>query len=121
MRCEDAAGAGGREMSRDAAVRPERAISEVLVQIARGQQPCVPTVLRGDSAGLLHAQHHIRLASLAHVLLRETEPVLARRLRSDHERAITLHPYTTVMLREIAEPVTDSPWVVFKGPVLSEL
>lgn len=108
-------------MSRDAAVRPERAISEVLVQIARGQQPCVPTVLRGDSAGLLHALRHHRLAPLAHVLLRDTEPVLARRLRSDRDRAITVHLYATEMLREFADLVTDIPWVVFKGPVLSEL
>ena len=108
-------------MNRDAAVWPERAISEVLVQIARGQQVCVPATLRGDPAGLLHALRYHRLAPLAHVLLRDTEPVLARRLKSDRDRAITVHLCATEVLRQFADLTADIPWVVFKGPALSEL
>src|SRR5699024_7504388 len=72
-------------------------------------------------AGLLHALRYHRLAPLAHVLLRDTEPVLARRLKSDRDRAITVHLCATEVLRQFADLTADIPWVVFKGPALSEL
>lgn len=108
-------------MSRDATVRPERQISRALVGIARGQRVCVPATLRGDPAGLLHALRYHRLAPLAHVLLRETEPIVARRLKSDRDSALTVHLCATEMLRQFAGLAADIPWVVFKGPALSEL
>src|SRR5699024_11250654 len=81
----------------------------------------VPATLRCDPGGPLRALRYPRLAPLAHVLLRDTEPVLARRLKSDRDRAITVHLCATEMLRQFADLTADIPWVVFKGPVLSEL
>src|SRR5699024_9176096 len=87
-----------------------------LVAICRGTAVCVPD----DDAVVTAARHH-RIAPLAHVRLREAAPAAARTLQADRDAAKSLHIRSSMLLAHVDEVLGDIPWVVFKGPVLSEL
>ena len=99
----------------------QRALSRALVAIARGEPPSIPAALRAAPAVFVDAARYHRLAPLAHVLLRESEPGLAELLQEDRERAKALHLHATTLLGHLGDLLDGVAWVVFKGPVLSEL
>ena len=89
--------------------------------IARGEPPSVPPGLRAEPAAFAAAVRYHRLAPLAHVLLRDGEPNLAEELRPDRDQARAMHLHATTLLGHLGELLDGVGWVVFKGPVLSEL
>lgn len=103
------------------AIPAEQALSRSLVAIARGERPSIPPGLRADPEVFAAAVRYHRLAPLAHVLLRDGEPDLAEVLRPDRDQARAMHLHATTLLGHLGELLDGVGWVVFKGPVLSEL
>lgn len=101
--------------------RHRRAISAALVAIAQGREPVLPPQTREAPEEFVEAVRYHRLGPLAHVLCRSVAPDVAQLLRPDRDRAIAMHVYATEVVRQFGGLLEDIPWVVFKGPVLSEL
>lgn len=97
------------------------AVSRVLVAVARGEAPVLDASVRADPTELVDALRYHRLAPLAHTLLRDAGDGLAEVLRPDRDAAVALHLHATTLLGHVGEILDGVPWVVFKGPVLSEL
>ncbi|WP_147918527.1 nucleotidyltransferase family protein [Ruania zhangjianzhongii] len=89
--------------------------------IARGERPSITPALRADPAAFAGAARYHRLAPLAHVLLRDGEPDLAQAVQRDRDQARALHLHATTLLGHLGDLLDGVGWVVFKGPVLSEL
>ncbi|HLV04718.1 MAG TPA: nucleotidyltransferase family protein [Actinomycetaceae bacterium] len=100
--------------------RLHRAVSDTLVTIARGAVPELDPAVRAAPDALVAALRHHRLAPLAHVLLRDSEPGLAALLAEDRDRAMAMHLHVTTLLGHLGALFDPVPWVVLKGPVLSE-
>lgn len=99
--------------------RTEREVSDLLVAVCRDDRvTSVPSVA---PAAIVDAARHHRISPLAHVRLREAAPALAEELRPDREQAKSIHIRTSMLLGQVGQLLADVPWVVFKGPVLSEL
>jgi len=96
-----------------------RAVDEVSVDVCRGRRPDVPD-LPGIEDEIVRAVRFHRIAPLAHVALRDVRPDVAALLREDRDRALVHHVRVTTTLAAISSTLTDLPWLVFKGPVLSE-
>ena len=104
-------------MKQRTAGRTRREVAEVLEAVCRGEvldAPAAPPQAVADAA-----RHH-RIAPLAHVRLRQAAPATAELLREDRDRAKGLHIRASMLLSQVAQILEDIPWVVFKGPVLSE-
>lgn len=98
-----------------------RSLSRALVSIARGEVPTIDPAVRADPEGFVDALRYHRLAPLAHTLLRDSGDELAELIRSDRDATVALHIHVTTLLGHLGELLDGVPWVVFKGPVLSEL
>ncbi|UFU02402.1 nucleotidyltransferase family protein [Ruania suaedae] len=103
------------------ASRQQHAISHSLVSIARGETPALAREVAADPEEFLGAVRFHRLAPLAHVLLRDSQPALGHLLRPDRDRAAAMHLHVTTLLGHVGDLLDGVPWAVFKGPVLSEL
>ena len=99
----------------------QQALSRSLVAIARGERPTITPALRANPAAFADAVRYHRLAPLAHVLLRDSEPELAGIVQADRDRARAMHLHVTTLLEHLGGLLDGVGWVVFKGPVLSEL
>lgn len=112
----------GATLTRSDASRQRRgAVSHALVTVARGEVPALDATIRANPAELIDAVRFHRLAPLAHVLLREAAPSVAESLAHDRDRALGLHLHITTLVGHLGDLLRDVPWVVFKGPVLSEI
>lgn len=116
-----AAGTGGRTLSLKAAARGSRSVSRALVSVACGETPEIDAAVRADPTELVTALRYHRLAPLAHTLLRDGGDELAELVRMDRDAVVALHLHATTLLGHLGDLLDDVPWVVFKGPVLSEL
>ena len=94
--------------------------AQSVVDVCRGVVPQVPTA-PAQVTELVEALRHHRVAPLAHVLLRETEPDTAEGLKPDRDTAVGVHIRATIALEDLGRALGDIPWATFKGPVLSEL
>ncbi|MPV48528.1 hypothetical protein GCG21_00580 [Pseudactinotalea sp. HY160] len=101
--------------------RARSALSHALVQIARGETPAIAPSVRARPEAFAGAVRYHRLAPLAHTLLRETAGDLARLVEDDRDRARATHLHMTTLVGALGDLFEDLPWVVFKGPVLSEV
>ncbi|RIQ25267.1 nucleotidyltransferase domain-containing protein, partial [Jiangella rhizosphaerae] len=102
-----------------ASARHRAAVSAAVVDVCRAQSP----VLAGNDAvrdAFVAAVRHHRVAPLAHVLLREADPVVAAELKGDRDAAMIRHLTASVVLDDLGHTLGELPWVTFKGPVLSE-
>src|SRR5690625_1519720 len=112
------------EPGRDAASstrRVQRATSDALVAICRTRFPDARVATSAvNPDDLVRAARHHRIAPLAHVVTRDSDPELAAPLRPDRDRAIAVHLAATAALDNLATILDDLPWLTFKGPVLSE-
>lgn len=97
----------------------DRAVGELLRAVCRGDDVPAPRPLPVDDV-VAGARHH-RVSPLTHVRLRETAPAVAEVLRPDRDVAKSLHIRSGMLLAHVSDLLADIPWVVFKGPVLSEL
>lgn len=89
------------------------------MSIARGTTPPATT----DLGAAVRALRYHGLAPLAHLRTRDSDPPLSRLLRPDLEEAVSSHLRTRGVLPALAQAMDGAgvPWVVLKGPVLSEL
>ena len=101
--------------------RTTQLLSRALVAIARGEPPVIRPALRAAPTVFADAVRYHRLAPLAHALLRTDEPELVGPLQPDRDRAKALHLHATTLLGHLSELLDGVAWVVFKGPVLSEV
>ncbi|WP_277755200.1 nucleotidyltransferase family protein [Pseudactinotalea terrae] len=90
-----------------------------MVAICQGAEPEPPADL-DSTKDLIRAVRHHRIAPLAHVAYREVCPPLAAELRVDRDDAIGTHLRASIVLEQIRALLGDTPWVTFKGAVLSE-
>ena len=97
----------------------ERAVSALLVAVCRDEVGRSAADVPADA--LVRAARHHRMSPLTHVRLREHAPRAAELLRPDRDVAKSLHIRAGMLLGQVGELLGDVPWVVFKGPVLSEL
>ncbi|MVQ49104.1 hypothetical protein GON03_07910 [Nocardioides sp. MAH-18] len=96
-----------------------RAVDAACVDVCRGRAPDLPRSV--DVGGeLVRAVRFHRIAPLAHVALRDARPDLAALLREDRDHALNQHVRVTASLAAIASTLAGTPWLVVKGPVLSE-
>ncbi|PYG00685.1 Uncharacterised nucleotidyltransferase [Georgenia satyanarayanai] len=95
-----------------------RAVGDLLVAVCRGEIATAPPL---PTDAVVAAVRHHRVSPLAHVRLREAAPAVAEVLRPDREGAKSLHIRATMLLGQVGQLLGDVPWVVFKGPVLSQL
>ena len=96
-----------------------RAATAVCVAVCRGERPEVPELL-GLEDELVRAVRFHRIAPLAHVALREVRPGLAALLKGDRDAALRHHLNASSTLAAVGGTLAGIPWLVFKGPVLSE-
>jgi Uncharacterised nucleotidyltransferase len=96
------------------------AVNAMLVDACRGNAFEVPA---GDGVerDVIQAARFHRVAPLVYVGLRGENSGLAVELRGDRDRAFWHHLRVTAVLDEIARILDGADWLVFKGPVLSEL
>lgn len=97
-----------------------RSVGDALVALCIGR----PVELAGSeevAEVFLHAVTYHRLAPLAHVMLRQSHPELSKRLKPVRDQMLFHHLRIVATLERIDEQLDGVPWVVFKGPVLSEL
>lgn len=94
------------------------AISALLMSVCRGEDEALRARL--DPDGIVAAARHHRVAPLVHVALRDSFPRVASPLRMDRDRAVAVHLGASAVLDELDHILGEMPWVVFKGPVLSE-
>lgn len=99
--------------------RRERAVSELLLAVCRDEVTAAAAAAEPEA--VVRAARHHRVSPLAHVRLREHAPAAAELLRADRDMAKSLHIRAAMLLAQVDELFGDVPWVVFKGPVLSEL
>ncbi len=97
----------------------DRAVTELLRAVCRDGVPTTARSLPADAV-VAAARHH-RISPLAHVRLRDAAPAVATELRADRDVAKSLHIRSGMLLAHVSALLADVPWVVFKGPVLSEL
>jgi hypothetical protein len=97
----------------------QAAVDAALVAVCRGEAPALPDDPAATADFVVAARYH-RIAPLAHVATRDSHPEVAQLLRSDRDRALMNHLRMSALLGGIAQALGDIPWVVFKGPVLSE-
>jgi hypothetical protein len=69
---------------------------------------------------LVAAARHHRIAPLAQVRIRDTEPAIARELQAERDTAKERFVASTMLLAGLYDLLADIPWLAFKGPVLSE-
>ncbi len=98
--------------------RRHREVAALAAAVCRDDVRAVPLLPADD---VVRAVRHHRVAPLAHVRLREHAPAIAEVLRRDRDEAKGLHIRVSMLLAQLDALLTDVPWVVFKGPVLSEL
>lgn len=97
----------------------QRAVDRALVDVCRQSDPVVPADETSGEDFLAGARYH-RIAPLAHVALREERPDLAAALRPDRDEALFHHLRVSAILGGVAQSFGEIPWLVFKGPMLSE-
>lgn len=95
-----------------------RAVGDLLVAVCRDEVTTAPAL---PTDAVVAAVRHHRVSPLAHVRLREAAPAVADALRPDREGAKSLHIRAALLLGQVGQLLGDIPWVVFKGPVLSQL
>lgn len=94
-------------------------VDAALVAVCSGKEPKLtdnPAIIDDFVVG---ARFH-RIAPLAHVALRKSQPGVAELIRGDRDKALLNHLRMTALLSGVAKVLDDIDWVVFKGPVLSE-
>ncbi|SDT59052.1 nucleotidyltransferase family protein [Jiangella sp. DSM 45060] len=102
-----------------ASARHRAAVSAAVAEVCRAKAP----VLAGNGAvrdAFVTAVRHHRVAPLAHVLLRESDPAVAAELKADRDAAMIRHLTASVVLDDLGRTLGELPWVTIKGPVLSE-
>ncbi len=103
---------------------PERhvaaGIGPAMVDICVGRSPQTSTD-PGYAAEFVRSVQHHRIAPLAHVRLRESNPGLADRLLKDRYAALNTQIRMAALLRHVGHVLDGLPWAAVKGPVLSEL
>lgn len=72
------------------------------------------------ATSFLRAVTYHRLAPLAHVMLRDRYPELSEQFKPMRDHVLFHHLRVAATLERIGEQLHGVPWVVFKGPVLSE-
>lgn len=97
----------------------QRSVDAALVDVCRRRTPGLPEAPAAVEDFLLGVHYH-RIAPLAHVALRQVNPSLAARLQSDRDSALINHLRMSALLGGIVQLLDGIPWLVFKGPVLSE-
>lgn len=98
----------------------DHAIDVALVDICSGRVPVLPTGSAVAGAFAQAVRYH-RIAPLAHVALRATRPDLVDLLHKDRDRAMRHHLRVGILLSRFGSVLKGIPWLVFKGPALSEL
>lgn len=98
--------------------RTSEQVAELLVALCRDDVTAVPGA---PPEVVVDAVRRHRVSPLAHVRLRQVAPAAAELLRPDREAAKSLHIRASMLLSQVDLLLGDIPWVVFKGPVLSEL
>lgn len=95
------------------------AVDAAAVDVCRGGAPTFPTT---DSAvaDFIAAVRYHRIAPLAHVALRASRPEVAVLLQPDRDDALLNHLRVSSLLAGVSSTLDGIPWLVFKGPVLSE-
>lgn len=102
-----------------AAARRRATVPAAVVSVCRGRAPALPDDAALRDAFAVAVRHH-RVAPLAHVLLREADPVAAAELKTDRDTAMIRHLTASVVLDGLGTTLAELPWVTIKGPVLSE-
>lgn len=97
----------------------QRAVDSALVEVCLGRSPELPSDEAGIADFVAGARYH-RVAPLANVALRKTRPEVASRLQQDRDAALMNHLRMSALLGGIGKVLDGLPWLVFKGPVLSE-
>lgn len=95
----------------------KRSVSEALVAVCRDLPVTVPVEARDEFVAAVR-QH--RIAPLAQVRVRDSDPATAASLLPDRETAKERYLKASMLLAALPGVLDDIPWVVFKGPVLSE-
>lgn len=102
---------------RTASLRRSTAAS--MVALVRGEAPRVNDN-PDQSADLVDAVRHHRIAPLAHIALRESSPAVSAELKADRDKALNVHVRATALLADLGPRLAGIPWAAFKGPLLSE-
>jgi len=97
----------------------QRAVDAALVDVCLRRTPRLPDDPAAADDFVSGVRYH-RIGPLANVALREARPELAARLQQDRDAALMNHLQMSAMLGGIAKVLDGIPWLVFKGPVLSE-
>ncbi|MDQ7993380.1 MAG: nucleotidyltransferase family protein [Propionicimonas sp.] len=97
-----------------------RAVDALLVELCTGDAVEARVDAR-DADDLAAAARFHRIAPLAHVRLREARPDLAAGLRGDRDRARMHHLRVCATVAGLAGVLDGLEWLVFKGPVLSQV
>lgn len=97
----------------------QRAVDAALVEVCLGRVPDLPADEAAVDDFIDGVRYH-RIAPLANVALREARPQVAARLQQDRDAALLNHLRVSAMLSGIGQVLDGIPWLVFKGPVLSE-
>lgn len=95
-------------------------VDEALLEVCLGGNPELPDDPVAVEDFIAAARFH-RIAPLAFTAFAGTRPDVAKQLRSDRDVAVLNHLRMTAVLAELARLLDPVPWLVFKGPVLSEL
>lgn len=109
--------AGRSRTTRVAGMSERAALSSALLAIASG---VVPQYLPDGAALARHVRRH-RLGPLAHLVLCRAGAWEAGLLQDDLETCIFQHLKVLSVLQGVQSALGERPWVVLKGPVLSEL
>lgn len=104
-----------------AAWRRRAQAAAVVLAVSRGDNVPVPVVGEVRRQDLLDAVRRHRVAPLAHVALRGSDPDLSAALRPDRDAALRFHVRATATLAELHHVLDGIDWLVVKGPALSEL
>lgn len=99
--------------------RPNRTVAAAIADICRNRPPDSTPDATTRRLFVDAARHH-RVAPLAHVLLRSSDPDLAAELKADRDAAMSKHISASVALEGLGQILEGLAWVTFKGPVLSE-
>lgn len=109
--------AGWGRAARAAGTSERAALSSALLAIASG---VAPRALPHAAVLTRHVRRH-RLGPLAHLVLRRAGAWEADLLQDDLETCVLQHLKVLSALQVMTSALGERPWVVLKGPVLSEL
>ena len=90
-----------------------------MAAVCRGEIPELPAEPEVRRSFVDAVRRH-RVAPLAHVTVRATDPELADKLKIDRDTAMIRHLSAAVVLDSLNDVLDGIEWAVFKGPFLSE-